>query len=78
MDSDKRMVDISWENKGCVMCRRLWETGVQPERLGMNVQRQAYLHYCNVCGSYWEQNERRADVISKEDAAQFYREYIRD
>jgi hypothetical protein len=61
-----------WEKKGCESCRRKWETGQQPRRLGMSDERQAYLHYCDECSTYWEQFERYADVISLEDVVRYY------
>lgn len=76
MDSPKEMVMGEWETKGCDVCRRMWETGMQPPRLGISLARNAYLHKCNVCGTYWEQCERYANVISNEDAKKFYPELM--
>lgn len=77
MDSAKEVVMTSWSNKGCSVCRRQWETGEQPTRLGISFARHAYLHQCDVCGSYWEQYERYADVISIEDARNFYPDLVK-
>lgn len=76
MDSIEEMVMGHWEDKGCAFCRRLWETGIQPSRLGISLTRNTYLHRCNVCRTYWEQYERYADVISNEDARNFYPEFV--
>lgn len=65
-----------WEEKGCVVCRRQWESGVQPPRLGLSLARNAYLHQCQACGAYWEQFERYADIISKDDAKKIYGEIV--
>ena len=67
----------SWEDKGCFVCRRKWETGEPPNRLGINLARNAYLHWCDVCGTYWEQYERYADTISVEDAAIYYPDFLK-
>jgi hypothetical protein len=67
---------MRWDEKGCFICRRQWETGIQPRRLGINLARQTYLHQCNECRSFWEQYERYADVISSEEAQRFYPDLI--
>ena len=77
MGSIEEMVMSSWEDKGCLVCRRKWETGEQPNRLGINFARNAYLHRCDVCGTYWEQYERYADTISVEDAAIYYPDFLK-
>lgn len=77
MDSIKEVVVTNWNEKGCLVCRRKWEAGDQPERLGISVARNAYLHRCEECGAYWEQYERYADVISYEDALRYYPDFIK-
>jgi hypothetical protein len=67
---------VIWESKGCAICRRQWETGEQPRRICISQERQAYLHLCEVCGSYWEQAERHAYTISEDDARSFYGTYF--
>jgi len=66
-----------WESKGCPICRRMWEIGEQPHRLGISLARQTYLHQCEVCGTYWEQHERYADTISSDEAKYFYPELVK-
>jgi len=66
-----------WESKGCPICRRMWEIGEQPHRLGISLVRQTYLHQCDVCGTYWEQHERYADAISSDEAKCFYPELVK-
>lgn len=70
------VVKMRWEDKGCALCRRIWETGDQPRRLGISLARQAYLHQCDECKAFWEQLERYADVITSEEAKRFYPELI--
>lgn len=53
-----------WKNKGCAVCRQQWMSGERPEQLAMNIALHTRLYRCSVCGSYWEENERYADVIS--------------
>ena len=65
---------MRWEDKGCPVCRRKWETGEQPRRLGISLTRQTYLHQCDECKTFWEQRERYADVITSEEAKLFYPE----
>jgi hypothetical protein len=61
-----------WEKKGCTVCRKLWETGEQPPRIGISLFRQSYLHRCDSCGCYWEQSERHADQITTEQASMYF------
>jgi len=68
---------MRWEDKGCPICRRKWETGDQPRRLGISLERQAYLHQCDECKVFWEQRERYADVITFAEASLFYPEFIK-
>jgi hypothetical protein len=63
---------LPWEERGCEVCRRQWETGDQPPQISVNVERHAYLHLCGVCGTYWEQNERWAEPIKESQARSFY------
>ncbi len=67
---------ISWEEKGCKVCRTKWETGVQPTQLAANLERHAHLHHCDLCGAYWENNERYADLIAEAQVRIFYPEVL--
>ncbi|HRX83870.1 MAG TPA: hypothetical protein P5572_02495 [Phycisphaerae bacterium] len=62
----------SWQQKGCTACRRAWETGQPPPEIAIDVKGHTALHRCAECGSYWEQHERYADVITEEAARQRY------
>ena len=62
----------AWDTKGCAICRRLWETGEQPMRIGISLARQSHLHQCDICGSYWEQSERHADQLTSEQAHTYF------
>jgi hypothetical protein len=61
-----------WEQQGCEYCRELWLNGQQPPKLGVNVDRHGFLHRCEKCGAFWEQNERFATEISAEEARANY------
>ncbi len=61
-----------WESKGCAVCRQLWVTGQMPPELDVNLAEHASLHRCLACGTYWEQRERYADVVSEDEAKQRY------
>jgi hypothetical protein len=54
---------MEWCDKGCGVCRKLWERGVQPPEIGINPELHTRLHRCTACGIFWEQNERHADVV---------------
>jgi hypothetical protein len=78
MDSGAKVVKMNWERKGCGTCRKMWETGEQPRRVGMSSTRCAFLHYCVVCKSYWEQCRRYADIIPYQEVLQFYGEHLQE
>lgn len=65
---------ISWEQKGCAVCRRQWETGRPPPEIAVNCARHSRLHKCNVCSTYWEQLERYADILAESEAKMLYPE----
>lgn len=62
----------AWQSKGCAVCRRQWESAVQPPVVAVNVDLHARLHRCAACGAFWEQNERYADVVDEEYARANY------
>lgn len=62
----------AWESKGCSICRQMWLTGKHPPQLAVNDERHSFLHRCEECGTYWEQFERFADVVSEHDARAIY------
>jgi hypothetical protein len=59
---------VEWKDKGCSVCRGLWESGKHPPELAVNYDLHTRLHRCSECGTYWEQLERYADVISESEA----------
>ena len=63
---------IKWEEKGCNVCRKLWESGKRPPELAINYDLHSRLHKCSICGSYWEQLERYADIINESDARKIF------
>ena len=65
---------LSWQDKGCDVCRHQWEAGVQPPNIAINIARHADLHRCDACGTYWEQVERFAAPIAESEARTFYPE----
>jgi hypothetical protein len=73
MDSNKEILMVTkWEEKGCDVCRKLWESGKRPPELAVNYDLHSRLHKCIVCGVYWEQLERYADVIDENEAMKLY------
>ena len=65
---------LPWHEKGCAVCRRQWETGHPPPGIAISYKRHSHLHRCDVCGTYWEQTERYADIISQSEARKLYSE----
>ena len=63
---------IEWSSKGCEVCRGLWESGRRPPELAVNHRLHSRLHRCDACGTFWEQFERNADVISESEARRIY------
>lgn len=61
-----------WKSKGCEVCRSLWESGRHPRELAVSYALHSRLHHCDVCGTYWEQLERYADVIDEGEARKLY------
>ena len=61
-----------WQDKGCKLCRELWESGQRPPELAINYDLHSRLHKCNECGTYWEQHERYADIIDENEAKKLY------
>lgn len=54
---------LSSNDPGCDVCRQLWASGGRPQELLVSVIMHTRLYCCEVCGSYWEENERYANVI---------------
>lgn len=65
---------VEWGDKGCPVCRRQWETGLQPPLIATALERHATLHRCPVCATLWEEHERFADVIGVDEAHRLYPE----
>jgi hypothetical protein len=61
-----------WQHKGCKVCRGLWESGERPTELAVNYPLHSRLHRCDTCGTFWEQHERYADVITENEARRLY------
>jgi hypothetical protein len=61
-----------WKEKGCAVCRALWESGQRPLELAVRYDLHSRLHRCSSCGAYWEQNERYADTIDEQEARRLY------
>ncbi|MCL4207976.1 MAG: hypothetical protein KJ000_36275 [Pirellulaceae bacterium] len=63
-----------WEAKGCPICRNKWLSGQQLTRIATNDETHSFLHKCDACGTYWQQFERYANVISKDEAQAIFGE----
>lgn len=54
-------------DSGCPVCRQQWASGQRPEEIALNLASnivlQTRFYRCAVCGSYWEEDERGANVI---------------
>lgn len=66
-----------FEETGCKHCRNAWTYANRESilvRLGKdNYERQARLHSCSICGTYWEEPNGSYPVyISEADAKQYY------
>ena len=55
----------AWTEKVCIVCRQQWLSGKRPEKLAVNIELHTRLYRCTICGSYWEENERYADVVTQ-------------
>lgn len=56
---------FSAQDPGCAVCRQLWASGQRPELLVLDLVLHTRLYRCAACGSYWEENERYANVIAE-------------
>jgi hypothetical protein len=73
MDTDPEvLMPLDWKQKGCPVCRGLWESGRQPPELAVSLELHARLHRCESCGTFWEQFERYADVTTESEARRLY------
>lgn len=61
-----------WKEKGCPVCRGLWESGQRPPELAVRYDLHSRLHRCSFCGTFWEQHERYADTIEEQEARHLY------
>jgi hypothetical protein len=64
---------LQWEEKGCDVCRQTWQRGGLLPEIAVNVEQHSILRRCGACGIYWEEFERFADVVSREDAERIYK-----
>ncbi len=61
--------------KGCFQCKDFWQFSEveRPNELMTNLERQSRLYKCNYCGSFWEEYDRCATIISKDMARCYYK-----
>lgn len=59
---------------GCEACRRgaYGATWPPPARIAVSKDGWAFLHKCDVCGTFWEFNAREAHPISEAEARRGY------
>ena len=73
MDTDADVLMANeWIHKGCEVCRGLWESGRRPPQIAVSHELHSRLHRCDTCGTFWEQHERYADVITEIEARRLY------
>lgn len=72
MSREQRKQIQDWNSKGCKKCRGAWETGQRLHELEVSRSRHATLSRCRDCGTYWEEFERYADIISPEEVVIHY------
>jgi len=65
-----------WEKKGCFDCCRLWEKGQTPPLLFESIELHTKLYKCSICGTFWEEYERYADVVTGNEAKDRYRKVL--
>jgi hypothetical protein len=67
-----------WSSKGCDECRRGILSGRSdlPERVATSIEAHAHLLHCNICGSWWEESEREAHVVSEAKAKRTFPHYF--
>ncbi|MNC77749.1 hypothetical protein D3C75_1297910 [compost metagenome] len=70
-------MSTEWEEKGCDVCRKQWESGKRPPELAVSDVLHSRLHRCSSCGEFWEQLERYADVICEQQARELYPEVFK-
>lgn len=64
---------VDWNNKGCESCRKLWEQGERPKFISESIKYHSRLYQCEVCGVFWEEYERFADIVDIEDVSSKYK-----
>ena len=65
-----------WFKQGCEICRQgvLSGSSSSPALVGTSIANHARLRRCHACGSWWEENEREAHVISEADALRTFKD----
>ena len=67
-----------WQDRGCPACRQGVLSGRAdvPERVATSLGAHAHLRRCQMCGSWWEENEREAHVIDEREARAMFPAYF--
>ena len=76
MTTNEEQAVKPWKDKGCAVCRQQWLSGPLPPQLAASRERHTMLHCCPVCHTLWEQTERYATDISREEAIRIYGEAV--
>jgi len=68
----------SWSYQGCDECRNGVLSGGRDnsERVASSVKHHAHLLRCRFCGSYWQEGEREAHVITEAEARSAFPEHF--
>ena len=74
MDASSEVLGVRCSTSPCRDCRSgaASATWPQPVRIGQSGDGWAFLHKCDICGTYWEFNVREAHPISEEEARQSF------
>ncbi|SEM68548.1 hypothetical protein SAMN05216281_101134 [Cryobacterium luteum] len=62
----------SWEEQGCALCRRQWETAERPDFVAENVPMHVELYRCSVCRTWWTMDERLAFEATDQEVVTYF------
>ncbi len=66
----------TWEQQGCAVCRRQWESGERPQFVAESIADRSRLYRCDVCGTWWLSTERYAVAVEEHEISGMYGESL--